>query len=364
VNNTDQAYRIDNGVVLFNGVPVNRFSDPTMFPDSQTSFLDAGLGLGWLDPYSVDPQTAIPVTFNGAAILGSGMSGTQYQLDLDRLGSGSGSFRFTPPATGTFTFEVTANGISGTMEFDSAGLVAGSGDGANLFGYTTNIDGTITITPNDTDYRTTITPTGSDRATNLDAVTHEIFVTLGNRQQNISFQTGADSEETVRNLNTELQRFFGNTITVTNQGNFISNDMIHDLAVHAQAGSLSQGLGIIGETPGGGFPNNIIQLTLDAARSVRAGTDELTAKYADLVFAAGSSLSLAIANIGSEQKFIEFNQERLMNNMLSLREQENFLEYPDMGETIMQQKILEMIYNATLQMSAATIPMSIFSFMR
>ncbi|MCL2071825.1 MAG: flagellar hook protein, partial [Oscillospiraceae bacterium] len=82
------------------------------------------------------------------------------------------------------------------------------------------------------------------------------------------------------------------------------------------------------------------------------------------IFAAGSSLSLAIASIGTEQSFIEFNQERLINNMFTLQQRENELEYADMGEEMTTQKILEMIYNATLQMSATTIPMSIFNFMR
>jgi flagellar hook-associated protein 3 FlgL len=113
-----------------------------------------------------------------------------------------------------------------------------------------------------------------------------------------------------------------------------------------------------------GVSNNLIQLALDAATSVRAGTDELTAVFADLVFAAQSSVSFSIARIGSEQAFIDFNKDRILNLEYSLAEQQNKLEFIDMGEETTRWKMLEMIYNATLQMSASTVPMSIFNFIR
>jgi flagellin-like hook-associated protein FlgL len=196
--------------VLYNGVPVNSSSNHTTFPDSRTSFLDVGLGLRWLDDNTINPQTAIAVTFNGAQVMGSGVSVTT---------------------------------------------------------------------------RTTV----------------------------------------------------------------------------------------IGDGPPNHFPdfvhsNNLIQLTLDAAVSVRERGNgipsSMTAVFADLMFEAQESLSLSIARIGSEAAFIEFNQDRLMNLDFNLKERQNTLEFIDMGEETTRWKMLEMIYNATLQMSASTVPMSIFSFIR
>jgi len=197
-------------MVLYNGVPVNAHSNHNHFPDSRTSFLDVGLGMRWLDDHTINPQTAIAVTFNGAQIMGSGTSVT-------------------------------------------------------------------------------------DRQT------------------------------------------------------------------------------VVGDGPPNHFPsfvhsNNLIQLTLDAAVSVRERGNgipsSMTAIYADLLFEAQESLSFAIARIGSEHAFIEFNQDRLTNLDFNLKERQNNLEFIDMGEETTRWKMLEMIYNATLQMSASTVPMSIFSFIR
>ncbi|MCL2036517.1 MAG: hypothetical protein FWG83_03920 [Oscillospiraceae bacterium] len=273
VNNSDQPpFKIENDTVYFNGVNVNLYSDPNMFPDSRVSYLDAGLGLAWENEYTIDSQTAIPVTFNGAAILGSGMDENAVTL-----------YRFSIPDDGTapYTLDLTFNGTSHTVEFDG---------------------------------------------------------TFANLQANLPS---------------------GIILTELGSGGFSLRASDNKSGLLVESSDLT-----VTSTTIGGFPRNIIQLTLDAAASVRAGTDDLTALYADLIFAAGSTLSLAIANIGSEQAFIEFNQERLTGNMYSLLEQQNLLEHPDLGSEITNQKVLEMIYNATLQMSASTIPMSIFNFMR
>jgi flagellar hook-associated protein 3 FlgL len=207
-SHTGVAYRIDAStrMVYYNGVNVNFHNDHSLFPDSRTSFLDVGLGMRWLDEHTIDPQTAIAVTFNGAQVLGSGMS-------------------------------------------------------------------------------------VSDRRTVL------------------------------------------------------GDNMVNDFPNFAHS-------------------NNLIQLTLDAASGIRSGNSAIVSVYADLVFEAQGFLSQSIARIGSAQAFIEFNQDRLTNLDFNLKERQNTLEFIDMGEETTRWKMLEMIYNATLQMSASTVPMSIFSFIR
>lgn len=251
--------------VLYNGVPVNAHSNPADFPDGRSAFMDAGLGMDWLNPYTIDPQTAIPVTFNGAKILGSGTNSSVRFGDLT-----------VPGNTGPYTIELT--------------------------------------------YR-------------------------GRDPQNITF---SNLEELKSRLPSGVTAFSTN-----GQISIHSVNPEHSLEVTSGDIEILEG-----------YPNNIIQLTLDAANAVRRGTNEEIMLYAEMLFVAGSSLSFAIASIGSEQSFIEFNQERLTNNMFTLQQRENDLEFVDLGEETTRWKMLEMIYNATLQMSVSVTPMSIFNFMK
>jgi flagellin-like hook-associated protein FlgL len=194
----------------------------------------------------------------------------------------------------------------------------------------------------------------------VDNVPYNFAITVNGVTDNITVDY--DSTTVPPTLNTVMGSL-GALITVSNNSNgelsIRATNSKHDIDVVNTDSAPDFDI-----KPMGGYPNNIIQLTLDAANSVRKGTDDLTALYADLVFEAQSFVSLSIAKIGSEQAFIEFNLERLTNNMLSLKDQQNFLEHPDLGSEMTNYKILEAIYNATLQMSAATIPMSIFNYMK
>jgi len=289
VNDSTLAFKIDAGCVFFNNTPVNRYSDPSLFPDGKTSYIDAGMGMTFLDEYNIDPQTVIPVTFNGAQILGCGLDSQKYSLNLNQI--------------------------------DFSTLPAGG-------------------------------------------VTHSIIVTLGNEKKKIDFNVDVDEPTTLDNLSEALTSVFGDSVSINSDGVFTWPKNLGELSVYSDPDALKAGQpDIITATPYG-YPKNIIQLTLDAAKCLRSGDDDQTALYADLLFAAQSSLSLSIAKIGSDQSFIEFNQERLEGNILSLKERQNNLEFPDLAEESTNWKMFEMIYNASLQLSSSTIPMSIFSFMR
>ncbi|MCL2634422.1 MAG: hypothetical protein FWD34_07925 [Oscillospiraceae bacterium] len=370
VNNEEQAYKIEDGIVFYNNVPVNRHQDPTAFPFSTTSFLDAGLGMAFLDPYTIDPQTAIPVTFNGAEILGSGLGGNLYTLDFSAFGNSVSTFGFDS-SLDVFTFDAEVNGLAGTIIIDNTSGTPVVGGSLAPFVTVTEDAGRLIISS--TDNANTLSVTNSAGAPGFAATTdtvsdvervYSFVVTLGNNRQEINIQVEpGDTEEIIRNkINTELfAAGYGDTVRLTESGMFVSRASPLTEFTIADNPNLQQSL--ITEQPSG-YPLNIIQLTLDAAKSARAGTDDQTALYADLLFASQSFLSLSIAKIGSEQKFIEFNQERLDNNLLSLKEQQNLLEFVDLGEEATRWKMLEMIYNATLQMSVTTVPQSIFNFMR
>ena len=112
----------------------------------------------------------------------------------------------------------------------------------------------------------------------------------------------------------------------------------------------------------GGYSKNIMQLVLDAAGYLREGDQDMVARYADLIYAAQAPLSVAIADLGTNDQFIEFNETRIENTLLNLSDKQNDLEITDLPSEITNYKVLETIYNATLQMGAQMIPMSIFNY--
>ena len=111
-----------------------------------------------------------------------------------------------------------------------------------------------------------------------------------------------------------------------------------------------------------GDSKNIIQITLDAAQAVREGDKIKAMDYIDKLRAAQTSVSVAHADIGNKQEYIEYNTNRLTNNMETLLEQQNNLEGTDMGAETTNWKTLEAIYNVSLQLASSVIPMSIFQF--
>ncbi len=85
-----------------------------------------------------------------------------------------------------------------------------------------------------------------------------------------------------------------------------------------------------------------------------------------------SKAKFAVLTDGVRYRFFsDLDADNVMDNtpflevdITNLKDQQNSLEFVDLGEEMTRQKMLEMVYNATLQMSAAVTPMSIFNFMR
>ena len=72
---------------------------------------------------------------------------------------------------------------------------------------------------------------------------------------------------------------------------------------------------------------------------------------------------MSLAKIGNTTKFIEFNQNRITNNLESMTKLQDELESTDLEAEATNKTLLESIYSANLQMSTSVIPMSIFNFM-
>ena len=111
-----------------------------------------------------------------------------------------------------------------------------------------------------------------------------------------------------------------------------------------------------------GYSNNVIQNILDAAACIRTMDGDEIARFADQVYSLQTTVSLALADFGHNTQFIEFNQDRITNNLYSLTERQNDLEATDLESESTTWKLLDAIYSASLQMTSQAVPQSIFDF--
>lgn len=72
-NNSSAAFSIEDGIVKFNGVALNDLDDPSAFPGSKPILIDVGIGIKYNPDGTVDPQTALDISLNGAELTGHGV---------------------------------------------------------------------------------------------------------------------------------------------------------------------------------------------------------------------------------------------------------------------------------------------------
>ncbi len=179
----------------------------------------------------------------------------------------------------------------------------------------------------------------------------------------VTFTGGANAEESLANVNEALSSglAFGNSNVpyISDDSGIILYDNNEDVIYVTNAKDADNN---VDYTQHGGYSKNIMQLVLDSAKYLREGDQDMVARYADLIYAAQAPLSVAIADIGTNDQFVEFNETRIENTLLNLSDKQNDLEITDLPSEITNYKVLETIYNATLQMGAQMIPMSIFNY--
>ncbi|MDE6725767.1 MAG: hypothetical protein K2J79_09200, partial [Ruminiclostridium sp.] len=281
VNNDEKAFSIEDGRVIYNGVDVDTYNDPSMFPNSVVSYCDIGLGMTLDKNGRVDEQSALPITFNGAEIIGCGKQSKATYVDLRAIDNGT-----------QYCFKLTA----------------------------------------------------------------------GKESFTVTFTGGADADANRTAINDAIKKAVGNDkISVMEHGLFVNN--LNDGELSAVNTSPDSQLKI--EDKGNSYSNNIIQSILDAAKMIKEGDGLEIAKYADHIYSLQTTVSLALANIGTQTKFIEFNQTRITNNLENMGQRQNDLEAlvdTSLADEITNRDMLDSIYTATLQMSASVIPQSIFNF--
>lgn len=281
VNNDEKAFSIEDGRVIYNGVDVDTYSDPSLFPNSVVSYCDIGLGMTLDKNGRIDEQSALPITFNGVEVIGCGKAASTAYIDLASADPGK-----------LFSFEMA----------------------------------------------------------------------VGDEKYTISFNAGVDAEDTRGNINAELDKLFNGKISVYENGTIINQLNNKPVTVR----SVNEGGYVLSvENQSNEYSNNIIQSILDAAKLIREGNGAEIAKYADHIYALQTTVSLALAHIGTQEKFIEFNQTRITNNLENMGQRQNDLEAlvdTSLADEITNRDMLDSLYTATLQMSASVIPQSIFNF--
>ena len=285
-NNNEKAFAIEgpanNRYVTYNGVPVNQYSDPSMYPFSNPSFADVGLGMMLNSKGVVDEQSALQITFNGMEVLGCGVAATTGFVNLNSIEAGK-----------EYEFELAIGTEKHTIKFK----VGEDGD-------------TITSTQK------------------VDAINQALKDALGH------------DKISVAEYGTFINQLNGEQLTVRSTG---TNEL--DM-----------------ENQGTGYSNNVIQNILDAAKCIRTLDGTAIARFADQVYSLQTTVSLALADFGHTSQFIEFNQNRITNNLYSLTERQNDLESTDLAAESTTRTLLDAIYSANLQMTSQAVPQSIFDF--
>ncbi len=178
----------------------------------------------------------------------------------------------------------------------------------------------------------------------------------------VYFTAGDTPEETAANINEYIKNngIYGRSEVpyVNESGTLVYEVDGANIVLGTDVGTQSE----LPYTDIDGYSKNIIQLVLDAGKQLKAGDQDMVARYADLVFAAQSNLSIAISDLGTHSKFIEFNQDRLDDVMIGLKTKQNDLESTELEDEITNWKVLESVYNATLQMGSSILSQSIFDY--
>lgn len=300
------------------------------------------------------------------AALGATVKNTSYdKLDLANLTDGT---EYTVMVDGaTYRFRAGATSADTRQNMITAGLANVSElSGDNDSVYFTNASGEyskITQVKNPATGVVALKPTkGSKYTVDLEAVDpgqeYALKVVYGNKIKVISFIGGADSATTMNNLQESLDKVFGN-LTVDADGVIKAADG-NQVSVMTLQQNKDKGIverDVI-------YSDNYLQLALDAARALRYGDLEYANGCIDRVVSATEHLLTQIADIGSNEEFVDFNINKLVTREYNLFERQNDLEVTDAEKEITLWKTYEALYNACLQMSSSVIPNSIFNYIR
>lgn len=195
----------------------------------------------------------------------------------------------------------------------------------------------------------------------VDGQDYSFDLYVGDNVHTINFTGQANASASRSAINSAIEaKLNSSKVSVMEHGMF-SNEFRGDMAIVDKSAGAKLNI----EDKGNSYSNNIIQSILDAAQMIREGNGEEIAKYADHIYSLQTTVSLTLAKIGTQTKFIEFNQTRITNNLENMSQRQNDLEAlvdTSLADEITNRDMLDSLYTATLQMSASVLPQSIFNF--
>lgn len=303
-----------------------------IYPGSKPIYVDIGLGIKYNENYEVDPQTALDVSMNGAAITGNGID-----------------------VSGVET--VCNKELSGTPRADHLSEMRN--------GYPENQGLNINITINGVDMEATIwgryLPTKTDGTQYSNA---EIS------QAALKAISDTYTQKTGETLPSDIN------ITLGDDGNFTAS---------AYESEISFGINVLGlpqnkapeEVPGknkvkldkDGVPDlsnryskNLMQLVLDAVSALRNSDQSRTNAIIDRAKEANNHILTEITTLGTKQNSIEFYESKNEDYKFNLLDRQNVVEGTDMENEITRYEAIKAAYDATLKMGSQILPHSIFDF--
>lgn len=407
-SNVGQPFTIINdangnpSTVLYHGVPLSAMNDCNAYPYSNGVYIDIGIGMETdQKTHESNPQSMLCISFNGAEVTGCGAEYGTADIDLSSIKAGK-----------EYCFDIYAGGVKRTISFtgtgDKAADVAAINDQITKEVYKKDIaygrnypymdeNGVITLRKNEgagspipgdpipneivcamnnevkNPHAAKLTIDNDTGYTdkfkmNLDAMedgkSYSCEITVGEDTKTVTFTAGATAEDTIAAMQTALDDAFGEGIVnvgtyeprlgmLTSEGNKVK---IKGAAVEGSEEMPFKREAI--------YSNNYIQLTLDAARALKNGDLEYANGCIDRIVSANENLLVEIADLGCNEQFIDFNQERITTRLENLTERYTDLEVVDDKKEISLWKTYEALYNACLQMSSSVVPNSIFNYMK
>lgn len=312
----------------------------------------------------------------GTNVTGATVTSTHYdQIDIVKFNNGTTytvtingtTVQFKGGATSTDTF----NNLKAALP---AGCTATDPKGDNRSVSITNAAGdfvAITEVKNPGSNETAVKPTkGAKYTVDLDSMTdgteYSLKVVYGNRAKIISFVGSADKDRTISNIQGALSNAFGmsgvhSKLNIDGDGIVTTYDGNPVAVTSMESGTDKDPSTVQRDVI---YSNNYIQLTIDAARALRAGDIDYANGCIDRIVAANEHLLVQIADLGCNEDFIDFNIEKLTTRELNLSERQNELEVTEAEKEITLWKTYEALYNACLQMSSSVVPNSIFNYIK
>lgn len=301
-----------------------------LYPGSKPIYVDIGLGIKYNDDLTVDPQTVIDLSINGAKTTGSGIDisgvNTTKSVALTLSAAKVQMLKNGCPPNGDYYMHLTIDGTTLTTGIKLEDYIPTRNDGGE---YT------------DEEITEAFNKALADRY-ELDAKKKlpegVKFVCSGSQ---LTFETG----ETNAQFGDCAMRdtHFAFPVGEVNQERVpLNEDGTPDLSER--------------------FSKNLMQLVLDAASALRKGDQDTVNAIIDRANQANNHILTEITTLGTKYNSIEFYENKNKDYEYNLKERQNIVEGTDMENEIITWEAVKAAYDATLKMGAQILPHSIFDF--